>query len=93
MNMTSASKLVSIAALMALPLAHANEDHGRREGLGEHPAVLAARHAAEGTIDPNRFILGHPAGGAASAGAVASAAHAAGSARQHVRTPGTVAQR
>jgi hypothetical protein len=30
---------------------------------GEHPAVLVARHASSSTIDPNRFILGHPAGG------------------------------
>lgn len=34
---------------------------------GEHPAVLIARHTADTTIDPNRFILGHPAGGGAGA--------------------------
>jgi len=31
---------------------------------GEHPAVLVARHESSAKIDPNRFILGHPAGGA-----------------------------
>lgn len=30
---------------------------------GEHPAVLAARREPI-AIDPNQFILGHPAGGA-----------------------------
>ena len=30
---------------------------------GEHPAVLVARHEGHVTIDPNRFILGHAAGG------------------------------
>src|ERR1700730_15941821 len=30
---------------------------------GEHPAVLAA-HREPIAIDPNQFILGHPAGGA-----------------------------
>ncbi len=30
---------------------------------GEHPAVLVARHEGEVRIDPNRFILGHAAGG------------------------------
>jgi len=30
---------------------------------GEHPAVLMAHHASAPTIDPNRFIVGHPAGG------------------------------
>lgn len=31
---------------------------------GEHPAILVARRESSPTIDPNRFILGHPAGGA-----------------------------
>jgi hypothetical protein len=31
---------------------------------GEHPAVLIARRESSSNIDPNRFILGHPAGGA-----------------------------
>jgi hypothetical protein len=31
---------------------------------GEHPAVLVAHHTADTKIDPNRFIVGHPAGGA-----------------------------
>lgn len=31
---------------------------------GEHPAVLIARREPSSKIDPNRFILGHPAGGA-----------------------------
>jgi hypothetical protein len=31
---------------------------------GEHPAVLVAHHEADFRIDPNRFILAHPAGGA-----------------------------
>jgi hypothetical protein len=31
---------------------------------GEHPAILVARHESSSKIDPNRFILGHPAGGA-----------------------------
>src|SRR5258708_38076632 len=30
---------------------------------GEHPAVLVAHHGPSSAIDPNRFILGHPAGG------------------------------
>ena len=34
---------------------------------GEHPAVLVARHEGDVRIDPNQFILGHPAGGAPSA--------------------------
>jgi hypothetical protein len=34
---------------------------------GEHPAVLVAHHAAPGSaIDPNRFILAHPARGSSS---------------------------
>lgn len=31
---------------------------------GEHPAVRIARHESSSNIDPNQFILGHPAGGA-----------------------------
>ncbi len=31
---------------------------------GEHPAVLVARHESSSKIDPNGFIVGHPAGGA-----------------------------
>lgn len=31
---------------------------------GEHPAILIARRDSTPKIDPNRFILGHPAGGA-----------------------------
>jgi hypothetical protein len=31
---------------------------------GEHPAVRIARHESSSKIDPNRFIVGHPAGGA-----------------------------
>jgi hypothetical protein len=31
---------------------------------GEHPAVLVARHEPNSKIDPNGYILGHPAGGA-----------------------------
>jgi hypothetical protein len=31
---------------------------------GEHPAVLVAHRIAASSIDPNRFIPGHPAGGA-----------------------------
>jgi hypothetical protein len=30
---------------------------------GEHPAVLVAHRAPTSAIDPNRFIVGHPAGG------------------------------
>jgi hypothetical protein len=30
--------------------------------LGEHPAVLVARAQANRGIDPNTFIVGHPAG-------------------------------
>jgi hypothetical protein len=30
--------------------------------LGEHPAVLVARAQATRGIDPNTFIVGHPAG-------------------------------
>ena len=33
---------------------------------GEHPAVLVARHDSSPKIDPNQFIIGHPAGGAPS---------------------------
>jgi hypothetical protein len=31
---------------------------------GEHPAVLVAHHSPAAAIDPNHFILAHPAGGA-----------------------------
>jgi hypothetical protein len=31
---------------------------------GEHPAVLVAHREPTGKIDPNQFILAHPAGGA-----------------------------
>jgi hypothetical protein len=31
---------------------------------GEHPAVLVAHRAPSSAIDPNQFIVGHPAGGA-----------------------------
>jgi hypothetical protein len=30
---------------------------------GEHPAVLVARRGLDPKIDPNHFIVGHPAGG------------------------------
>ncbi len=30
---------------------------------GEHPAVLVARRASSSTIDPNRFVVAHPARG------------------------------
>ncbi|HEX4586324.1 MAG TPA: hypothetical protein VH183_15960 [Burkholderiaceae bacterium] len=30
---------------------------------GEHPAVLVAHRQPSSKIDPNQFILGHPAGG------------------------------
>jgi len=33
---------------------------------GEHPAVLVARHGSGPAIDPNRFIVGHPARGSSS---------------------------
>jgi hypothetical protein len=33
---------------------------------GEHPAVLVAHHAPSSAIDPNRFIVGHPARGSSS---------------------------
>ena len=36
----------------------------RPESEGEHPAVLVAHRASHTAIDPNQFILGHPAGGA-----------------------------
>ena len=35
---------------------------------GEHPAILIARRDSTPRIDPNRFILGHPAGGAPASG-------------------------
>jgi hypothetical protein len=34
---------------------------------GEHPAVLVAHRSTESTIDPNLFILAHPAGGSPTA--------------------------
>ena len=34
---------------------------------GEHPAVLVAHRSMESTIDPNLFILAHPAGGSPTA--------------------------
>jgi len=35
---------------------------------GEHPAVLVARHAPTTSIDPNRFVVAHPARGTSTSG-------------------------
>jgi hypothetical protein len=46
------------AALVATSLAHAEAP----QSLGEHPAVLVARTWSSRGIDPNTFIVAHPAG-------------------------------
>jgi hypothetical protein len=46
------------AALVIAPLAHPVI----AEPLGEHPAVLVARTWSTRGIDPNTFIVQHPAG-------------------------------
>jgi hypothetical protein len=46
------------AALVVTPLAHTVI----AEPLGEHPAVLVARTWSSRGIDPNTFIVLHPAG-------------------------------
>ncbi|MDB6041703.1 MAG: hypothetical protein JWM63_254 [Gammaproteobacteria bacterium] len=46
------------AALVVTPLAHTVI----AEPLGEHPAVLVARTWSSRAIDPNTFIVLHPAG-------------------------------
>jgi len=46
------------AALVVTPLAHPVI----AEPLGEHPAVLVARTWSSRGIDPNTFIVLHPAG-------------------------------
>jgi hypothetical protein len=47
------------AALVVGSLAHP----AIAEPLGEHPAVLVARTWSNHGIDPNTFIVAHPAGG------------------------------
>ena len=46
------------AALLVTSLAHS----AMAESLGEHPAVLVARTWSSRGIDPNTFIVLHPAG-------------------------------
>jgi hypothetical protein len=51
----SAATLVALALLTTFSAAAQAE-----AALGEHPAVLVQRHAV--TIDPNTFVVAHPAG-------------------------------
>ena len=46
-----------VAALVLTPLAHS----AIAEGLGDHPAVIVARTWNARGIDPNTFIVLHPA--------------------------------
>jgi hypothetical protein len=47
-----------VAALVLASLAHS----AIAEPLGEHPAVIVARTWSDRGIDPNTFIVQHPAG-------------------------------
>ena len=55
MNIKTLRRLA--AALALAPMAHS----AIAEGLGEHPAVIVARTWSSRGIDPNTFIVLHPA--------------------------------
>jgi hypothetical protein len=54
---------VKTLQLLAAALSLASPAHSAiAETLGEHPAVIVARTWSTRTIDPNTFIVLHPAG-------------------------------
>ncbi len=57
----NASRLAYIAIVIAAVLAAASQAEAQE--MGRHPALRAATPAPVPTIDPNHFIVGHPAGG------------------------------
>jgi len=56
MNIRIAASLTAVLAIASLT------QSAIAESLGEHPAVLVARGWSSRGIDPNTFIVQHPAG-------------------------------
>ncbi len=62
----NASRLAYIAIVIVAVLAAASQADAQE--MGRHPALRAPTPAPAPTIDPNHFIVGHPAGGSQRAG-------------------------
>ncbi len=62
----NASRLAYIAIVIAAVLAAASQAEAQE--LGRHPALRTAAATPAAAIDPNHFIVGHPAGGRQRAG-------------------------
>jgi hypothetical protein len=71
------------AVLVLAPLAHS----AIAEGLGEHPAVIVARTWSTREIDPNTFIVLHPASPHFVAASPAEKADKVAAGKQGARTP------
>ncbi len=62
----NASRLAYVAVVALAALAAASQ--AQAQVVGAHPALRAVPPAAASSIDSNRFIVGHPAGGQQRAG-------------------------